>query len=48
MEISKTPVGKFLLRIGVGVNKRIMAAKDKEEHQKNQKQRGMEGIMLPK
>lgn len=38
----KTPADKFLLWIGVGVNTKIAAAKDKEDHQKNQKQKGME------
>lgn len=33
----ETPVDKFLPRIGVGVNTRIEAAKDKEDHQKKKK-----------
>lgn len=35
----ETPVDKFLLRIGVGVNTRIEAAKDKEDHQGKKKKK---------
>lgn len=44
----KTPVDKFLFRVDVEVYTRRVAAGDKEDHQKNQKQRGTEKAMLPK